>query len=581
MAAVYMLAVAALSGVAAAASSLPSPPSSSSQPSQSTPIPVVGVKSGIDPRTGQRPARQNINQLYARGGPQWDLYILALSSLQAVNETDELSYFQIAGIHGLPHRAWNGVEQVPGAPSTAGYCPHGELLFSTWHRPYVALFEQTLVSHAVAIASRYPADMAPTYLAAAQTLRQPYWDWAAEPLLPPAVTTANVTVSSPAGTASIRNPLYSYRFQPGSIQSSFPGDLAQHAETVRCLDATGTGNNATASDASMASVAGDLISQVYDVFTRTTTFEAMAYNGPSSTSAGGASFENPHNLVHDKAGCGGTIGNIDWSAFDPLFMLHHCNLDRLVAMWQAIHYRAGAMLKNTTGISTGQFATPAGTVTSSSSPLKPFRDAAAGEMRTSADVASISVFGYTYPEIDDWAKTPDELAASVRAQVNALYMYSPGRDDGESLSRDDGGFCCCYYTAQVQVERTQVPLPATVSLVVQGHVVGRMALLAMPRAGIASASLPLRDVPLLLVPPAGGGGRNASLYGMAKAQAVPLLLRYLTVEISSSDGTIVSTDAVPSLKVEVQAFDYIPPRPNRSAFPRFGNATMWPIRIPR
>jgi hypothetical protein len=36
-----------------------------------TPVPVVGVKTGIDRSTGQAPARLNINTLWARGGPQW------------------------------------------------------------------------------------------------------------------------------------------------------------------------------------------------------------------------------------------------------------------------------------------------------------------------------------------------------------------------------------------------------------------------------------------------------------------------------------------------------------------------------
>lgn len=38
---------------------------------QTTPIPVIGVKTGVDSSTGQRPIRRNINDLYARGGPQW------------------------------------------------------------------------------------------------------------------------------------------------------------------------------------------------------------------------------------------------------------------------------------------------------------------------------------------------------------------------------------------------------------------------------------------------------------------------------------------------------------------------------
>lgn len=48
------------------------------------------------------------------------------------------------GIHGLPREAWDGV------PSKGwGYCTHGELVFPTWHRVYIAMFEvycDTMVS---------------------------------------------------------------------------------------------------------------------------------------------------------------------------------------------------------------------------------------------------------------------------------------------------------------------------------------------------------------------------------------------------------------------------------------------------
>lgn len=38
---------------------------------QTVPIPVVGLQTGVNKATGERPARLNINDLYARGGPQW------------------------------------------------------------------------------------------------------------------------------------------------------------------------------------------------------------------------------------------------------------------------------------------------------------------------------------------------------------------------------------------------------------------------------------------------------------------------------------------------------------------------------
>ncbi|KAK3381535.1 hypothetical protein B0H63DRAFT_207757 [Podospora didyma] len=541
-----------------------------------TPIPVVGVKTGIDANSGQRPARQNINSLWARGGPQWDLYILALSELQAVDETDELSYFALAGIHGLPHSAWNGVEQVDGAPSSRGYCPHGEVLFSTWHRPYVALFEQTLVSHAARIAQKYPVKVAPTYKAAAQTLRQPYWDWASDPELPPAATGVNVTVNGPNGVVTLRNPLYSYRFQRVDVEATFGGSLAAFPETWRCrASGEALANNSTASNEGLAHVAGDLMSDVYDVFTRTTTFDAMAYDEWR-----GSSFENPHNIVHSASSCSGTMSSIDWSAFDPLFMLHHCNIDRLVAMWQAINYKTPMF--TTTANSTGQFGTPPGTAITADSPLKPFFDENL-VLHTSNSVAAISKFGYTYPEIDDWSTTPEELATSLRAQVNGLYSHNQRIVDLATSSsfqqprpphRDDqpgGGdqTQTSYYTAEIQVNRSEISLPATVNLVIDGLVVGRMAILGMPCEGFASVSLPLRDTLLQ---------GNLSLQNMAPQTVIPFLQQNLTMEIRASDGTPIPVSSTPSLQLEVQELDFMP-RVNGSTFPVFGNATRWPIAI--
>ena len=54
-------------------------------------IPVTGVPStsGIHPRLEIRQLQQNSDQ--------WNLYLLGLRKLQAVNQSDPLSYYQIAG----------------------------------------------------------------------------------------------------------------------------------------------------------------------------------------------------------------------------------------------------------------------------------------------------------------------------------------------------------------------------------------------------------------------------------------------------------------------------------------------------
>lgn len=75
---------------------------------------------------------------------QFNLYVLGLQYLQGLNENDVKSYYQIAGIHGLPYKAWNGVGSSTNwrtASGFGGYCTHSSVLFTTWHRPYVSLYE--------------------------------------------------------------------------------------------------------------------------------------------------------------------------------------------------------------------------------------------------------------------------------------------------------------------------------------------------------------------------------------------------------------------------------------------------------
>jgi tyrosinase len=43
--------------------------------------------------------------------------------------------------------------------------------------------------------------------------------------------------------------------------------------------------------------------------------------------------------VHDTlhVWVGGTMGQVDWAAYDPLFFAHHANIDRAWRIWQAAH----------------------------------------------------------------------------------------------------------------------------------------------------------------------------------------------------------------------------------------------------
>jgi tyrosinase len=56
-----------------------------------------------------------------------------------------------------------------------------------------------------------------------------------------------------------------------------------------------------------------------------------------------------------------------------------------------------------------------------STPLTPFSTNEQGDSYTSATSRSLSTFGYTYPEIQDWNQSTQQLRANVIAKVNSLY----------------------------------------------------------------------------------------------------------------------------------------------------------------
>lgn len=133
-----------------------------------------------------------------------------------------MSFFFPTAIHGRPFGIFDNVGPSPGTDQN-GYCTHVSNLFLPWHRPYLALFEQLLFEHMVDCANEFPAgDDRDRYSQAASLVRLPYWDWAVKPesggVLPDIVQQPSVQVSTPNGTQTIENPLFSYKFEDGSME---------------------------------------------------------------------------------------------------------------------------------------------------------------------------------------------------------------------------------------------------------------------------------------------------------------------------------------------------------------------------
>jgi len=118
-------------------------------------------------------------------------------------------------------------------------------------------------------------------------------------------------------------------------------------------------------------------------------------------------------------GNGGHMAYVDYSSFDPIFFLHHVNVDRLFAMWQAINPNIWVASQTNGG---GTYAIAPGTVENSNTPLFPFRRPD-GSWFTSNSARDTSSFGYGYVETPKWRykNNPSGYAAFVRQQVNNLY----------------------------------------------------------------------------------------------------------------------------------------------------------------
>jgi tyrosinase len=220
-------------------------------------------------------------------------YAKAVAEMRRLPATDPRSWFYQAGIHGysanLP--AWQLGQPLPPLAERREFwaqCQHGSWYFLPWHRIYLAHFEQ--IVGAVVKRLQGPDDWALLY-----------WDYSApDPrsrTLPPAFKDA---VAPGIGA----NPLQMER-DLGTSLAALPEqdvELSAMAEpdyTNTLGGTSGFGGGVT----------------------------GFAHHGQLP----GLLEMVPHNVIHDDIG--GVMRFPASAALDPLFWLHHCNIDRLWDLW--------------------------------------------------------------------------------------------------------------------------------------------------------------------------------------------------------------------------------------------------------
>lgn len=204
---------------------------------------------------------------------------VAVMKSRPVDQTD--SWLYQAGIHGStqpPHKLWN-------------QCEHLSWYFLPWHRMYLYYFER-IVRKAVVEAGG-PADWA-----------LPYWDYS------PGGESAKIPdpFRNPADPAA--NPLYvAQRVQLYNDGNPLPNRVIN--QSLALARPAYIGN---------AEFGGH-----------------EAEPGKGFWGLQGRVEETPHNNIHSTIG--GLMGNPKTAAQDPIFWLHHSNVDRIWAVWNESEHR--------------------------------------------------------------------------------------------------------------------------------------------------------------------------------------------------------------------------------------------------
>lgn len=389
--------------------------SNSTSPNVTSGVTVTGATEG-----GVQ-SRLEIHELM-QDADAWNIYLLAMQAFQSMDPSDPLSWYQIGGIHGKPFVEYNDAPQCEGCDPEMGYCTHLSTLFPTWHRAYVALFEQSLQANALAIAGQFTGDDRQRYLAAASNLRAPYWDWALAPAqgeeaLPQFFMDATVAVNTPSGQQEIANPLLQYTFP--SLNDNFAAGQMTTREPRMSI--------ATRQQSR---------SDLWTLLTSQSDYNAFSTSALDAPRDNPGSLEAIHNSIHFDIG--GTMNDPETAGFDPAFWLHHAMVDRVLALYQAAWPETWLQSMDQVG---DTFTFTSGSIQDSESILEPFAV-------SSNTIKDTSYYNYNYADLASGA-SPADIINDLYGATRSPSTNPPGVQTKRSVtfSRDNSTY---QYIAKVE-----------------------------------------------------------------------------------------------------------------------------------
>jgi len=112
-----------------------------------------------------------------------------------------------------------------------------------------------------------------------------------------------------------------------------------------------------------------------------------------------SALNSPHGSVHGRVG--GNMGSVPYAGFDPIFWLHHANVDRLWAVWQASN--SGPLPPNEANLT-----------------LEPFLKPCTSADYIGSDMESTQTLGYAYSSFCIFVIGPFPFLKPIRLKIEPL-----------------------------------------------------------------------------------------------------------------------------------------------------------------
>jgi tyrosinase len=333
--------------------------------------------------------RKNV---YDLGGDWADTilwYARGVAAMKATALAEPTAWRFYGGIHGFDRGMWQALgyfsstDKLPSSADQKRYwkqCQHGSWYFLPWHRGYLLAYEANIRAAVVKLGG--PADWA-----------LPYWNYfkADEQNLPPAFASPDW----PDGTGN--NPLFvKQRYGPNNDGNVFIPLDQVNLDALSDPDFTGV---ASGGDPGFGGVD-----------------TGFSHGGPVH----GAVESQPHDMVHVLVGGGdpsnpqlpGLMSDPDTAGLDPIFYLHHANIDRLWQVWRQnpptdTDPTEANWLKGPVNTGGRKFSMPMPDGT--------------GWDYTPADMVDLAKLGYTYDDLSPAvaAPAPESRALALGARPSA------------------------------------------------------------------------------------------------------------------------------------------------------------------